>query len=359
MIAAVLAAAGVERTDVVASSLGVPLMIEWAARHPETVDRLVLYGGWARGADIGTPELQSHVIGLVATSWGLGADVLTDIFAPDATSGTRAALSTYQREAASPATATALLGLCYRIDVTDSLRHVRAPTLVVHREQDRAAPLDQAHLIASTVPGARLQTLPGRSHLPYVGDAELLVTTIRTFLGLRIDASTPAPTLTASSGRSPPWSQRASPTARSATASASTNALPRATSSASGSASASAPAPRSPPGGSPPPTTELSPARQSSGSSSRASQVANRSTAVSNSGLRSTNSCSRSASQARVTSSSPRRFSSSSMPRSVKYISIGAGGLVRRGEGPVEQGLLLLDVTLARCRPTARTTRRG
>ena len=148
VIAAVLAAAGVERTDVVASSLGVPLMIEWAARHPETVDRLVLYGGWARGADIGTPELQSHVIGLVATSWGLGADVLTDIFAPDATSGTRAALSTYQREAASPATATALLGLCYRIDVTDSLRHVRAPTLVVHREQDRAAPLDQAHLIA-------------------------------------------------------------------------------------------------------------------------------------------------------------------------------------------------------------------
>lgn len=197
VIAAVLAAAGVGRTDVVASSLGVPLMIEWAARHPETVDRLVLYGGWARGADIGTPELQSHVIGLVANSWGLGADVLTDIFAPDATSGTRAALSTYQREAAAPATATALLGLCYRIDVSDSLRHVQAPTLVVHREQDRAAPLDQAHLIAATVPRARLQTLPGRSHLPYVGDAELLVTTIRTFLGLRTDASTPAPTLTA------------------------------------------------------------------------------------------------------------------------------------------------------------------
>ena len=54
VVAAVLAAAGVERTDIVASSLGVPLMIEWAARHPETVDRLVLYGGWARGADIGT-----------------------------------------------------------------------------------------------------------------------------------------------------------------------------------------------------------------------------------------------------------------------------------------------------------------
>ena len=195
-VAAVLAAAGIERTDVVASSLGVPLMIEWAARHPEAVDRLVLYGGWARGADIGTSELQQHVVGLVAASWGLGADVLTDIFAPDASAGTRAALGTYQREAASPETAAALLRLCYRIDVTESLRHVRAPTLVVHRDQDRAAPLDQAQLIASTVPRARLQTLPGRSHMPYVGDAELLVNTIRTFLGLRVDVSTPAPGLT-------------------------------------------------------------------------------------------------------------------------------------------------------------------
>ena len=42
VVAAVLAATCVERTDVVASSLGVPLMVEWAARHPETVDRLVL-----------------------------------------------------------------------------------------------------------------------------------------------------------------------------------------------------------------------------------------------------------------------------------------------------------------------------
>ncbi|GAA2145437.1 alpha/beta fold hydrolase [Nocardioides koreensis] len=195
-VAAVLVAAGIERTDVVASSLGVPLMVEWAARHPGTVDRLVLYGGWARGADLGTTELREHVIGLVAASWGLGADVLTDIFAPEASAGTRAALSTYQREASSPETAAALLRLCYRIDVTESLGRVRSPTLVVHREQDRAAPLAQAQLIASTVPRARLQVLPGRSHLPFVGDAGLLVGTIRTFLGLPVDVPTTAPSLT-------------------------------------------------------------------------------------------------------------------------------------------------------------------
>jgi pimeloyl-ACP methyl ester carboxylesterase/DNA-binding CsgD family transcriptional regulator len=196
VVAAVLASAGIERTDIVASSLGVPLMIEWAARHPEKVGRLVLYGGWARGAELTTPDVQDHVVGLVASSWGLGAEVLTDIFAPDASAGTRAALRTYQREAALPSTAAALLSLCYRIDVTESLGKVRAPTLVVQREQDRAAPLAQAKLIASTIPDARLQTLPGRSHIPYVGDVAALVATIRAFLGLPVGVSAKPPTLT-------------------------------------------------------------------------------------------------------------------------------------------------------------------
>lgn len=197
VVAAVLAAVGVERSDVVASSLGVPLMIAWAAQEPARVGRLVLYGGWARGADIGIPEVRDHVVGLVAGHWGLGADVLTDIFAPDASAGTRAALSQYQREASSPATAAALLRLCYEIDVTPSLGQVRAPTLVVHRAQDRAAPIEQARVIADGIPGARLEVLDGRSHLPYAGDVAALVGAIRRFLGLPDVRGPRPPSLTA------------------------------------------------------------------------------------------------------------------------------------------------------------------
>lgn len=196
VVAAVLGAAGVGRTDVVASSLGVPLMVEWAARHPESVGRLVLYGGWARGADLGPPEVREHVAGLVAAHWGLGADVLTELFAPDASPGTRAALSSYQREASEPGTAAALLRLCHAVDVTASLPGVAAPTLVVHREQDRAAPVGQAHLMAERIPDARLEVLPGRSHLPYVGDADTLVRTVRGFLGLPTGPPPAEPSLT-------------------------------------------------------------------------------------------------------------------------------------------------------------------
>jgi pimeloyl-ACP methyl ester carboxylesterase/DNA-binding CsgD family transcriptional regulator len=196
VVAAVIAATDAERVDVMASSLGVPVAIAWAARHPETVDRMVLYGGWARGTDLAPAPVREHVVGLVASHWGLGADVLTDIFAPEASVGTRSALAAYQRHASSAETAANLLELCYHIDVTDSLGQVTAPTLVIHREHDRAAPLEQARLIASRIPRARLRVLPGRSHLPYVGDADALVATARDFLGLPPRHRPTAPTLT-------------------------------------------------------------------------------------------------------------------------------------------------------------------
>ena len=162
VVAAVMAATDAGRVDVMASSLGVPVAVAWAARHPETVDRMVLYGGWARGTDLAPAPVREHVVGLVTSHWGLGADVLTDIFAPEASVGTRSAVASYQRHASSAETAANLLELCYHIDVTDFLGQVTAPTLVMHREHDRAAPLEQARLIASRIPRARLRVLPGR-----------------------------------------------------------------------------------------------------------------------------------------------------------------------------------------------------
>jgi pimeloyl-ACP methyl ester carboxylesterase/DNA-binding CsgD family transcriptional regulator len=196
VVAAVMAATDAGRVDVMASSLGVPVAVVWAARHPETVDRMVLYGGWARGTDLAPAPVREHVVGLVTSHWGLGATVLTDIFAPEASVGTRSAVASYQRHASSAETAANLLELCYHIDVTDFLGQVTAPTLVMHREHDRAAPLEQARLIASRIPRARLRVLPGRSHLPYIGDVDALVATARDFLGLPPRHRQTAPTLT-------------------------------------------------------------------------------------------------------------------------------------------------------------------
>ena len=184
-LAAVAATAG-EPFDLMGTSMGASVAVAWAAAHPETVRRLVLYGGWARGRDLSPPSVQDHVLGLIESHWGLGSDVLTDIFAPDADRSSRAEFARYQRACSTAATARAMLALSYELDVTDLLGQVRVPTLVVHRTGDRAAPVAQAEALAAGIDGAELVLLPGRSHLPYAGDRDELVRVIRRFLGLAV-----------------------------------------------------------------------------------------------------------------------------------------------------------------------------
>jgi pimeloyl-ACP methyl ester carboxylesterase len=182
---AVAAAAGPGPLDLMGSSMGALVAVAWAARHPDAVRRLVLYGGWVNGAELSSPGARDHILGLIEAHWGLGSDVLTEIFAPDARPSGRAEFARYQRASSSAETARALLALSYALDVRDVLGDVRAPTLVVHRDGDRAAPLAQAEDLAAGIAGAELRVIPGRSHLPYMGDAESVVAPIRRFLGLR------------------------------------------------------------------------------------------------------------------------------------------------------------------------------
>jgi pimeloyl-ACP methyl ester carboxylesterase len=175
-----------EPFDLMGTSMGAAVAVAWAAAHPDTVRRLVLYGGWVRGDDLSPPGVRDHVLGLVESHWGLGSDVLTDIFAPDADRSMRAEFARYQRACSSAATARALLALSYELDVGDRLGQVRAPTLVVHRTGDRAAPVAQAEALAAGISDAQLVLLPGRSHMPYAGDRDELVRVVRRFLGLPV-----------------------------------------------------------------------------------------------------------------------------------------------------------------------------
>ncbi len=182
---AVVAAVGVSRFDLMGTSLGAVLAVRWASRHPETVARLVLYGGWVDGSAIGDPAGREHVMGLIETQWGLGSDLLADIYAPDADTVTRQAFAQYQRESSSAQAAVSLLSLAYAVDLREVAPTVAAPTLVLHRDHDRAAPVEQGRALAAAIPSARFVELPGRSHLPSIGDTSAVVRQVRRFLGLR------------------------------------------------------------------------------------------------------------------------------------------------------------------------------
>jgi pimeloyl-ACP methyl ester carboxylesterase/DNA-binding CsgD family transcriptional regulator len=174
---------GLERFDVLGISMGAPASIAYAARFPERVGRLILYGGYADGRQIASPDVRAALVQMIRAHWGLGSAVLADIFLPEGSAESKALFARLQREAASAGSAVDMLTHCYQIDVTDLLPHVAAPTLVLHRRDDRAIPYRTGRDLAAQIAGARLVSLPGRSHFPYVGDAAAVVRAILEFLG--------------------------------------------------------------------------------------------------------------------------------------------------------------------------------
>jgi len=182
VLAALVDAAALERVSLVGASAGCAVASAYAASYPDRVDRLVLYGSYARGADIAPPAARDALLGVVEQHWGLGSRVLADIFLPHGTGPEREAFATFQRRSASRETAASSLRAVYEFDSTGHLGAVRAPTLVLHRGADRAIPAALGRDVADRIAGARFVELPGDDHLPWLGDWGAVVRAVRTFL---------------------------------------------------------------------------------------------------------------------------------------------------------------------------------
>jgi pimeloyl-ACP methyl ester carboxylesterase/DNA-binding CsgD family transcriptional regulator len=165
-LAAVMDAAQSRAAVVLGVSDGGRGAIAFAAAHPERVLGLILYGTSYRGPRGALLGRYRSIIG----RWGQGD--LVELVAPSlAGPAGRDAAGAFERAAASPGMATALIESMVRADVSHLLAAVRAPTLVLHREQDMI-PLADARVVASTIPGAVLRVVPGEDHLPWAGEWE-------------------------------------------------------------------------------------------------------------------------------------------------------------------------------------------
>jgi pimeloyl-ACP methyl ester carboxylesterase/DNA-binding CsgD family transcriptional regulator len=191
---AVADAAGARRFRLFGASQGGQLAAAIAARHPERVAALALYGTCASGRDLAPAEIRDSIVALVRAHWGLGSKVLAGIFLPEPSGAEVAEFTSAQRAGASAAVAARLLEVYYETDIRPLLPAITAPTAVLHREADQAARFTLGREIAALVPGAVLIPLPGTSHLFYHGDWRATLDATIEFLGEPAD---PGPRLTA------------------------------------------------------------------------------------------------------------------------------------------------------------------
>lgn len=178
-VEAVIEAASARRPWLMGVSEGVPIAIAYAARHPERVAGLVLYGGFARG--FVTDQL-AELAKLVKERWGTGATLA--VYGPSVAHDEekRRWWARWERFGASPRAVASHLEMLERIDVRQLLPDIRVPALVLHRRGDRAVPVQASQHIASKIPGARLVEYDGSDHIPMLGDADTLLHDILEFI---------------------------------------------------------------------------------------------------------------------------------------------------------------------------------
>ncbi|HXW64512.1 MAG TPA: adenylate/guanylate cyclase domain-containing protein [Burkholderiaceae bacterium] len=185
---------GSKRSVLLGFSEGCPMSILFAATYPERVSHLVLFGGFARAADLRpqgmTTEALDARLALTVQSWGKG-DVMKRVAPSQAEdANTLALFAKFERLANSPGSLRTIQLLNRQIDVSSILHTVQVPTLVLHRKTDAVVPVALGHSLATQIPRAKYVEYPDGDHAVWTGNSETVVGDMEEFVtGQRRDAA--------------------------------------------------------------------------------------------------------------------------------------------------------------------------
>lgn len=171
---------GHERFALLGFTCAAGVAVEYAARHPERVSHLILFGGFAtsyHSTSHPDPIVRREgdlMVELAAVGWGNSSpsfrQVFVSRFMPDATPAQWDAFDRAQRETAAPDVAARYLQAMYALNVKESCARVRCPTLVLHPKDDQMVHFKQGRRLAALIPGARFVALEGRNHIPFTDE---------------------------------------------------------------------------------------------------------------------------------------------------------------------------------------------
>ncbi len=163
----------VDKFSVLGISQGAAVAVSFAAKYPEKVDKLILYGSFARGwmkrSIPGEVDRRNALLTLVRLGWGKDnpafRQLFTTMFMPDGLPEHQDWWNELQRVCTSPENAVQLLNAAGPIDVVDLLPKIKCPALVMHCAGDEAVPVAEGRLMAARIPHSQFVELPSRNHL--------------------------------------------------------------------------------------------------------------------------------------------------------------------------------------------------
>lgn len=169
---AVVDHAGLDRFALLAMAQGGPISIEYAARHPQRVTRLLLYGSYASALGHATDEereLDQAFEALIRVGWERPTPEFRRVFTyqmiPGATEEQMRWLDELQRRAVTADTAVVSRRQRQLADAEPLLAGLDVPTLVLHSLGDQMNPFHHARHLAASIDGARLVALESDNHI--------------------------------------------------------------------------------------------------------------------------------------------------------------------------------------------------
>jgi pimeloyl-ACP methyl ester carboxylesterase/DNA-binding CsgD family transcriptional regulator len=198
---AVVEHAGLDATfSLLAMAQGGPVAIEYAARHPERVDRLIFYGSYAGVDSVQTSKqdrlLDETFTNLIRVGWEKPTPEFRRVFTyqmiPGATEEQMGWLDELQRRSVSAEVAVEARRQRGRANAAHLLSTLDVPTLVLHSLGDRMNPFVYSRFLAAEIPDARLVALESENHIVLENEPAwpVFVREVTEFLGAA--SSTPA-----------------------------------------------------------------------------------------------------------------------------------------------------------------------
>lgn len=187
-------AAQVEKAPILAVSQGGAIAAAFAARRPARVSAIVMIGAFAvgRARRRSKKELEQAkaLRAMMLAGWDDEypslRDLMANVIVPTASDEERRLFAEDMRRIISPGNVARIRQAFDNIDITNLLRDVAAPCLVLHCRGDRMQPIEQGRAFAAGLPNARFIAYDSVNHMPPENDPSwpLIERDVQTFLAL-------------------------------------------------------------------------------------------------------------------------------------------------------------------------------
>jgi pimeloyl-ACP methyl ester carboxylesterase/DNA-binding CsgD family transcriptional regulator len=154
-------------------SQGAAACVHYALQHPDRVAGLILYGGYARGANKRNTgmavDAYRAMIDLARVGWESDNPTFRQIFTSRFIPGGTPEQLQWFTDLCHKTTTGEIFASLYSargaVDIEEALAAVRTRTLVLHSRDDEVIPVREGRLLAAGIPGAQFVELDSRNHI--------------------------------------------------------------------------------------------------------------------------------------------------------------------------------------------------